>query len=88
VQGEAPAAIPFQTLDVKKLIVNEAAAQRLELTIPPELVVSAALRRQRRPSAEIRVHLLDVEEERSTMWSRHPECAIPSKVSGALTPRH
>ena len=39
--GEDPAAIPFQTLDVKKLIINEAAAQRLGLTIPPELLSQA-----------------------------------------------
>ena len=40
-EGEDPAAIPFQTLDVKKLIVNEASAQRLGLTIPPELLSRA-----------------------------------------------
>ena len=62
-EGEDPAAIPFQTLDVKKLTVNEAAAQRLELTIPPKLLVSAALRRQRRSSAEIRAHLVEAKEK-------------------------
>lgn len=39
--GEDPTDIPFQTLDVKKLIVNETAAQRLGLTIPPELLSRA-----------------------------------------------
>jgi len=40
-EGEDPAAIPFQTLDVRKLIVNETVAQRLGLTIPPELLSRA-----------------------------------------------
>ena len=39
--GEDPAAIPFQTLDARKLIVNETVAQRLGLTIPPELLSRA-----------------------------------------------
>jgi putative ABC transport system substrate-binding protein len=40
-QGEDPADIPFQTLDVKTLVVNEKVAQRLGLTIPSELLSQA-----------------------------------------------
>jgi putative ABC transport system substrate-binding protein len=40
-EGEDPATIPFQTLDAKKLVVNEAVARRLGLTIPPELLSRA-----------------------------------------------
>jgi putative ABC transport system substrate-binding protein len=40
-EGEDPAEIPFQTLDVKTLVVNEIVAQRLGLTIPPELLSRA-----------------------------------------------
>ena len=40
-EGEDPAEIPFQTLDVKTLVINEAVAQRLGLTIPPELLSRA-----------------------------------------------
>jgi ABC-type uncharacterized transport system substrate-binding protein len=40
-QGESPANLPFEEVAVKKIVLNDEAAQRLGLKFPPELVQAA-----------------------------------------------